>query len=926
MSEAQHSRRAETDQARETPEQKSTTPKQDIQQTDDLTQLPVYTQMWGNQPPPWLGLPVQKQADQEEKALQETDEQPVQRKENHTGLPDTLKASVEHLSGLSMDDVKVHYSSPKPAEVQALAYTQGTEIHMSPGQEQHLAHEAWHAIQQKQGRVHPTLQAKGIPFNDDQKLEEEADVMSEKALQPLPAPASANPATAHGTPAIQRKISFSGFDDPPKAIRVYYKVVSALAKNKELLQSLFPEQFEEIFRELNDYTIFRLIVPDMVRSPIDYGEINLDNPQHVILFFKDAGKYLMRNYESQKEKEKPYEERDKSKRELWEKHKEDSPDKSPSKQYTYKTALLGTGASIAYYLAANGRSLNPKDTVIIGKRQPWDPLNPQGRGITFVNHPAHMTSPVRRETWLPEKESGEDEAFEGMAASLTEDIWQIIMRFSHSFNTTITKVSREEISGWYKIETGTGIFYADKVVFGLGIGPHQLPRNALISKITTEQDKAEERLRVMDLDTFQRQLKNPFSLVRRNHTDQRPAWIAVAGPNAGADAVYEATKLGMYVEWIVSEVGPNVAEGMGNKITSRGLVDLYFDYLNGWTISGKKVSLTISGKWEDDEQRRKAGEEFLRKKPGWVISLEKTVNVDFLVYAPGPNVATIWNVLDVTARKDLELKRDTQGRFGAIPLSPEPSHESIINGIKARVKAKTRIKVEEAPEQEKQGIESLLNDITFSLLDAAKKVLDIKDNFASIPLQTNVAIGLGATDNSLEIIGGSAIRFLMYLDAMKEKEIEKPEKLRPEEREELKKLPEKLRAEKQNEEMAKVLTTLSSPSILLSDQLTPIRSMIEAQGNFMPGYIGSKEANFVTDDQTMIAAHIVGYYSNIPPALVDWITRRIIQDRKESGVKPGTKAGGRTFVNKWKSTLKSLQNIFDAENIRKLIPPSLRKK
>ncbi|MEM7041075.1 MAG: DUF4157 domain-containing protein [Bacteroidota bacterium] len=36
---------------------------------------------------------------------------------------------------------------------QAHAYDQGTDIHIGPGQEKHLPHEAWHVVQQKQGRV-----------------------------------------------------------------------------------------------------------------------------------------------------------------------------------------------------------------------------------------------------------------------------------------------------------------------------------------------------------------------------------------------------------------------------------------------------------------------------------------------------------------------------------------------------------------------------------------------------------------------------------------------------------------------------------------------------------------------------------------------------------------------------------------------------
>ncbi|MEM9686349.1 MAG: DUF4157 domain-containing protein, partial [Bacteroidota bacterium] len=102
---------------------------------------------------------------------------------SRTGLPDRLKAGVESLSGYSMDDVKVHYNSSKPAQLQAHAYAQGTDIHLGPGQEKHLPHESWHVVQQKQGRVQPTMQLKGgVNINDDTGLEKEADVMGAKAI------------------------------------------------------------------------------------------------------------------------------------------------------------------------------------------------------------------------------------------------------------------------------------------------------------------------------------------------------------------------------------------------------------------------------------------------------------------------------------------------------------------------------------------------------------------------------------------------------------------------------------------------------------------------------------------------------------------------------------------------------------------------
>lgn len=94
---------------------------------------------------------------------------------NRTGIPDSIKASFERRSGLSFDDVRVHYNSPKPARLQALAYTQGTQVYIAPGQQQHLKHELGHVVQQMQGRVSQTGTVGGMPLNDSPHLEREAD-------------------------------------------------------------------------------------------------------------------------------------------------------------------------------------------------------------------------------------------------------------------------------------------------------------------------------------------------------------------------------------------------------------------------------------------------------------------------------------------------------------------------------------------------------------------------------------------------------------------------------------------------------------------------------------------------------------------------------------------------------------------------------
>ena len=125
--------------------------------------------------------PAQRLGDEEDDELMQGKFETPEQKRNETGMSDNLKAGIEDLSGFAMDDVRVPDNSPEPATVQALAYTQGTDIYVAPGQEQHLPHEAWHVAQQMAGRVEPTTEVSGLPVNDCIELEHEADVMGARA-------------------------------------------------------------------------------------------------------------------------------------------------------------------------------------------------------------------------------------------------------------------------------------------------------------------------------------------------------------------------------------------------------------------------------------------------------------------------------------------------------------------------------------------------------------------------------------------------------------------------------------------------------------------------------------------------------------------------------------------------------------------------
>lgn len=134
---------------------------------------------------------IQRAEEDEEELLQgkfETTQ--LAEESNQTGIPSEVKGKMEESFGTDFSGVRVHPESSKAPEVGALAYTQGTDIHFAPGQfkpdtasgQQLLGHELAHVIQQAEGRVQPTTEVNGMPVNDSDNLESEADALGQKAV------------------------------------------------------------------------------------------------------------------------------------------------------------------------------------------------------------------------------------------------------------------------------------------------------------------------------------------------------------------------------------------------------------------------------------------------------------------------------------------------------------------------------------------------------------------------------------------------------------------------------------------------------------------------------------------------------------------------------------------------------------------------
>ena len=99
-------------------------------------------------------------------------------------LPRALVDGVAQLSGLDISSTRIRRRSDAAPQIGARAFAYGTEIHLAPGHESRLPHEAWHVVQQRQGRAQPmATNVGGVGVSLDRSLEREADVMGARAVE-----------------------------------------------------------------------------------------------------------------------------------------------------------------------------------------------------------------------------------------------------------------------------------------------------------------------------------------------------------------------------------------------------------------------------------------------------------------------------------------------------------------------------------------------------------------------------------------------------------------------------------------------------------------------------------------------------------------------------------------------------------------------
>jgi hypothetical protein len=137
-------------------------------------------------------------------------------------LPPDVRQKMESFFGTRFDDVRIH-TGQQAANLGALAFTQGSDIHFAPGQynprtpqgQQILGHELTHVVQQRAGRVRNPF-GNGIAIVHDRALEAEAERMGHRAaahqapLQQQRVPQSPVQRKIAGPHALQAKFGRGG--------------------------------------------------------------------------------------------------------------------------------------------------------------------------------------------------------------------------------------------------------------------------------------------------------------------------------------------------------------------------------------------------------------------------------------------------------------------------------------------------------------------------------------------------------------------------------------------------------------------------------------------------------------------------------------------------------------------------------------------
>jgi hypothetical protein len=679
-------------------------------------------------------------------------------------------------------------------------------------------------------------------------------------------------------------------------------------------------------------------------SPLDYGVIDLEDDQHLMLLYRYIRKQarpLARDGDPenriQDQEQTALEEQLDQKALLEGRTREGKP--------SYRVALLGAGASIAYYVAT--QRFEPGEAVIIGTPQPWGGQ----RGPGVVAHPAHMITPML--DYLGEADTAIDDVWLDRA-EFSKLVERVLNRAGiPRIRGKVTGVDREEDAGrFYKItvEDRDLPIYAQEVVSGIGVGEHIPPngpdgKRVAPEKIARHGDEVGPARRIMDMDVFTqvagRLVKTDQGVEVGEGGNPAEITVVLSGPNGGIDVAFDALLRGYKVKWIVGTNGPRFLPGFPNYAAYLAyLRSLREDQLGTAKIKDRgkaqeEANATLEGLYDVQDQKifgkamqrfDKEGahfEEVIFGRAGAVEETDKGVKVkvvekdevygDIMVYAQGQgpgNFALFEKFLD-----DLVPEKDVDRRFTdkgdtTIGLRSRDNTLKIVGATAFRLAPQ----VPEPPEDTQEKMRARYNAL-FGALKGARGAGFGNGDLVLGDVWLKYYQLMKATYPSLDEVNPEPIPQLQKFAAAYRAYLAYSAELRTkgpteEQKEALNAFDKALGAPQPGIEgkMTPVIATLPA-NVQFNDQLTPSRSQIVASTGFLPYDIG-RRANFVTDDRTALAAHISARYGKLAdkPGEVERVVNAIITSRRklEGGPRLPVPPHGKKFQQYWEGELDKL--------------------
>jgi hypothetical protein len=177
-----------------------------------------------------------------------------------------VRAGMERSFGADFSSVRVH-EGEHVADAGALAYTQGTDLHFAPGHyapdgergRELIGHELAHVVQQAQGRVSATAQAKGaggaLAINDDASLEREADELGGRAArgERVAAPGAPTIAGADASRAVVQRYAWVGGTQVKKSAPNLTPAMEAMVKDTKVRDYTDDGEFKKHAGGTTDY-------------------------------------------------------------------------------------------------------------------------------------------------------------------------------------------------------------------------------------------------------------------------------------------------------------------------------------------------------------------------------------------------------------------------------------------------------------------------------------------------------------------------------------------------------------------------------------------------------------------------------------------------------------------------------------------------